>query len=265
MSRAHSTITSAPPPPLNVLRCLAVWAAVTVAATIGTLLCADAVAQAWDTGAHASPDAAVLLVAAGAGLLACPWVWLVATSTVVDHLRGRGLRNTGVVRRLVLGACGVAVSLTALPAHAETDVPDTGRSASVLDGLPLPDRASSGPGRAPAAPEVTSRPVEPPTAPPLSQPTAEPVADDTDGTRDTDETGATDDTGDTDDNRVHEVRPGDSLWVIAAEHSHSSPGGADVATVAQALYEENLDVIGADPDLIHPGQELVLPDPEASR
>ena len=253
MSRAHSTITSSPPPRLNVLRCLAVWAAVTAAATTGTLLCADAVAQAWDTGAHASPDAAVLLVAAGAGLLACPWVWLVATSTVVDHLRGRSLRNTGIVRRLVLGACGVAVSLTALPAHAETDVPDRDRSASVLDGLPLPDRASSGPGRVPATPKPASPPASPPTAPPQPQPTAEPVAD------------GPGDTGDTGDNSVHVVRPGDSLWAIAAEHSTTSPDGADLPAVARALYEENLDVIGADPNLIHPGQELVLPDTEGTR
>ncbi len=55
------------------------------------------------------------------------------------------------------------------------------------------------------------------------------------------------------------VRQGDSLWAIAAAHL---PEGASDSAVADAWpqwYAANRDVIGADPDLIHPGQVLVVP------
>ena len=47
------------------------------------------------------------------------------------------------------------------------------------------------------------------------------------------------------------VRPGDTLSGIAA--------ALDVRGGWQALYETNRPVIGADPDVIHPGTVLVLP------
>jgi nucleoid-associated protein YgaU len=55
------------------------------------------------------------------------------------------------------------------------------------------------------------------------------------------------------------VRAGDTLWEIAAAHL---PAGSDDAAVAAAWprwYEANRDVIGPDPDLIHPGQVLTAP------
>lgn len=56
------------------------------------------------------------------------------------------------------------------------------------------------------------------------------------------------------------VRPGDCLWTIAAEHL---PAGADDAAIARAWpawYAANATTIGADPDLLLPGQRLVVPD-----
>lgn len=56
------------------------------------------------------------------------------------------------------------------------------------------------------------------------------------------------------------VRPGDCLWSIAAAHL---PAGADDAAIAQAWpawYAANAETIGADPDLVLPGQRLVVPD-----
>jgi len=55
------------------------------------------------------------------------------------------------------------------------------------------------------------------------------------------------------------VRPGDSLWSIAAAHL---PGDASVAATTRAwheLYDANRSRIGTDPDLIHPGQRLADP------
>ncbi|OKJ99747.1 hypothetical protein AMK26_27525 [Streptomyces sp. CB03234] len=49
---------------------------------------------------------------------------------------------------------------------------------------------------------------------------------------------------------AYTVRPGDNLWTIADEHK--LPGGWS------ALYEANKGTVGADPDLILPGQSLEL-------
>ena len=60
------------------------------------------------------------------------------------------------------------------------------------------------------------------------------------------------------------VRPGDSLWAIARRQLGQR---ADVATTARACdrwYEANHDVIGSDPDLIHPGQRLIPPSEDRS-
>jgi nucleoid-associated protein YgaU len=53
------------------------------------------------------------------------------------------------------------------------------------------------------------------------------------------------------------VRPGDSLWSIAKAH----PAGDSTDERWRAIWMANRDVVGADPDLIHPGQALRLPDP----
>ncbi len=55
------------------------------------------------------------------------------------------------------------------------------------------------------------------------------------------------------------VRPGDTLWAIAAAHL---PAGADAAQIDhawRAWYAANAGVIGPDPDLILPGQHLLPP------
>lgn len=55
------------------------------------------------------------------------------------------------------------------------------------------------------------------------------------------------------------VTPGDSLWLVAAA---DLPHRADAARITdhwRAIYRLNADVIGPDPDVIHPGQRLALP------
>jgi nucleoid-associated protein YgaU len=59
------------------------------------------------------------------------------------------------------------------------------------------------------------------------------------------------------------VRPGDSLWGLAARRL---PRGADDAAVLAAehrWYARNRAVIGPDPDLLRPGQRLSPPRPQA--
>jgi hypothetical protein len=58
---------------------------------------------------------------------------------------------------------------------------------------------------------------------------------------------------------LHRVRDGDSLWTIAEQAlpPGSSPAAVDKAW--RALYRANRPVVGPDPDLIHPGDDLRIP------
>lgn len=62
------------------------------------------------------------------------------------------------------------------------------------------------------------------------------------------------DTGDT-----VRVRPGDTLWSIAAASLPPNAGSSDVAAAWPRWYRVNRHVIGDDPDLLLPGQRLDRP------
>lgn len=55
------------------------------------------------------------------------------------------------------------------------------------------------------------------------------------------------------------VRRGDTLWDLAAAHLPEAATDAEIAAEWQRWYALNGAVIGADPDLILPGQRLVIP------
>lgn len=55
------------------------------------------------------------------------------------------------------------------------------------------------------------------------------------------------------------VRPGDSLWAIVGRHLGPDATDGAIATEWPRWYAANRAVIGADPDLIHPGQRLAPP------
>ncbi|RYJ07635.1 MAG: LysM peptidoglycan-binding domain-containing protein [Actinomycetales bacterium] len=64
--------------------------------------------------------------------------------------------------------------------------------------------------------------------------------------------------------RTVTVRTGDTLWAIAADGLEP---GADPSAVKRSVdlwHRSNLDVIGPDPDVLHPGQVLAAPDGTAS-
>lgn len=54
------------------------------------------------------------------------------------------------------------------------------------------------------------------------------------------------------------VSPGDSLWSIAARALPAGASAAEVDRAWRAIWHHNRDVVGADPDLIIPGDRLDL-------
>ena len=59
--------------------------------------------------------------------------------------------------------------------------------------------------------------------------------------------------------RVVAVRSGDTLWTLAAAELPPRANAADITDRWRLIYLRNRGVIGADPDLIRPGQLLRLP------
>jgi resuscitation-promoting factor RpfA len=57
------------------------------------------------------------------------------------------------------------------------------------------------------------------------------------------------------------VRAGDSLWRIAAQRLGGHASSAEIAAAWPRWYAANRPVIGADPDLITPGEHLHAPVP----
>lgn len=55
------------------------------------------------------------------------------------------------------------------------------------------------------------------------------------------------------------VRSGDTLWAIAADTLPGDASSQQIAAACAAWYLANRDVIGADPDLVLPGQVLTSP------
>ena len=58
------------------------------------------------------------------------------------------------------------------------------------------------------------------------------------------------------------VAPGDSLWSIACRllsQGGDKPSAVDIDRYWRRIYELNRPLIGTNPGLIHPGQELQLP------
>jgi nucleoid-associated protein YgaU len=59
------------------------------------------------------------------------------------------------------------------------------------------------------------------------------------------------------------VRPGDSLWLLAAQRLGPHASDAQIAAEWPRWYAANRVVVGPDPDLIVPGQVLHVPAPHS--
>jgi nucleoid-associated protein YgaU len=56
------------------------------------------------------------------------------------------------------------------------------------------------------------------------------------------------------------VRPGDSLWSMAADRLGATPSAARIQAEWPRWYAANRRVIGTDPNLLQPGDRLLVPD-----
>lgn len=259
------------------------WSAV-VTADVGALV------ASW----RSLPDAARLLgdprtaVAAGvdrpiatlcaAGLwCAAVWVTLGLLAAAGSRLPGATGRHAATVSRLVLprvlqrllaGSAGLTVLLAPVAARAATSdplpAPSWPVSAAAASPAPIwpstPQASTPAAARSTAAPQTEApggegsgapgRPAtpsrtphstpQPATAPPGAGTTRVPTAVPT---------------------ATVAVRPGDSLWLIAARRLGAGSDARSVASAWPRWYAANRDVIGDDPALITPGQVLHAPAP----
>jgi hypothetical protein len=218
-----------------------------------------------------------LTVLCAAVLLGCVlWLILIATLTVTAHVArelvpgSRWARTLGravdrscpaTVGRLVAGALGLAVTVgVAGPAPAEpmpahpgpdgtdrthaTQAPTASIGPDRLNGLALPDRIAGALGTA-HGPATSPRPSPRPSP-------ATDSASHTDSTVPPRPAGSD-----------VVVRPGQSLWTIAARLLPTAATDADITRAWHQLHRANQSAIGADPDLILPGTRLVVPRPTA--
>lgn len=134
------------------------------------------------------------------------------------------------------------------------------------ESLPSPEPSPAAPGAAPG----TDQPGAPSSAPPAPEPAGPPAAPHSEPRPTSAGRAAATSVGITTASTAPEpelyvVQPGDSLWSITAEHLGGTPSNAQISAAWPRWHAANRAVIGADPNLIHPGQELTAPDQEDER
>ncbi|MBU4214622.1 MAG: LysM peptidoglycan-binding domain-containing protein [Cellulomonas sp.] len=168
----------------------------------------------------------------------------------------RRMLTVTVAAGIGLGTAMGAQALSAVPASVTVITADPGDLGwPVTDPTAVPGEQAASP-TAPA-PTVGTPTTETPTeeAPTVERPTEEAPADATPATTPTavpvpSGAGAT--------SRVV-VQPGDTLWDIARRSLPEGASEAQIADAWPAWYEANRQTVGADPDLIQPGQVLLAP------
>ncbi len=228
------------------------------------------------TGPHAwiaavGPDAAATTVAGAA--LWCVAVWLglgllAAAGAALPGAVGRAARCVtrallpAAVYRVVAGAAGLGVLLAPVAAGAR-GTPPTHAATTVVPRtvLPAPTWPTDPPGQTPTLPAPT---LPAPTVPASTRPASTLPTSPTPGPERA-PAGHRAGPATPGPGRGVVVRPGDSLWRIAAERLGRTASPARVAAAWPQWYDANRRIIGADPDLIQPGQHLQAPAPAARR
>jgi len=211
------------------MRCLLVWLAATGAAALVLGWTApdlrEAAAALPADGIAAQPFDRLVVRLAAAALACCAvWAWVVTGVVLSQALAGRPRASAPGVPRWLRTAVLVACGLAVVGAGGAANAQGEGR----------------GDGTRAGHQEVVAGLPPPERVLGRVRPGPEPPADPA---------------------RVHVVRPGDSLWDIAAADLGGRPDADRVAAHWHRIYRLNQAHIGADPDLIHPGQRLRMPTP----
>ena len=215
------------------------------------------------TGPVLAPDDAVAAGLAALGALAAGRLALGALLLIAEHLAVAGGRarprltaaaravapallrrvvTVGVATGLGLAGAGGAVAVepdlgwVVTTGSVAATVPVTGPAVAPVVADQDPPVVSSAVAPGPAATTPTTTAAIPASAAPAPAPAPAPtpVAD------------------------TVVVAPGDTLWALTAARLAPGSGPADVAAAWPAVHAANRAVVGADPDVIHPGQVLDL-------
>ncbi len=213
-----------------------------------------------DLGRRASVEDVLLLVVASAATVACGWLALLLLSGAADLLRPQSQRHASrspLVTRVSAVLLAVALGQPVAMAATDSLASPPSRSATLPAPMSLPDGSRhDGPGTAPdpgwtlpepgsTLPEPGSTLPEPGWTPQAASP--HPSADGSLVSRGRESSGTV------------VVQRGDTLWDIAARHLGAGASPASIAEHWPRWWAANAEVIGADPDLILPGQVLRPP------
>jgi len=213
--------------------------------------------------AAAGVDRAFAALGGSALWLACLWLGLallaaLASASVGQRLpwvaRLAGRTVPSALRRAVAVSVGASLLIgPGLPASAAPTVPSAGSVSQPppLAPVPWPTDAGSRVGTSPASTALPS------TASDVSPARSTPVLP----ASSTPETGSNPPElpGSDRSGSGVLVRPGDSLWLIAARRLGSTADDHHIASAWPYWYRANRRVIGSDPNLLEPGQRLVTP------
>ncbi len=206
----------------TIWRPLAVWSAVTATATAATRAVPGAWSAADDSPTYGGVTDLLVAACSTALALALIWLWVITTVVVVELFRDGGRAG---VARTGGGTRRLVLVACGVAVVAGTSVPalaSGGDGRELLAGLALPERAV-----APPAAQRTPRPLRQVADHSAVHPRA-----------------------------TYVVRPRDSLWSIALAHPDAE---VPIEHRWRAIWRANLEVVGDDPDLILPGQALLLP------
>ena len=228
---------------------------------------------------HGDIGAAVVLLAGGAAVLAGARLTCATLLSCLAHAAGLFGRTAAQrcaqaaiamspvrFRRVFAASCagliltgtGFATAAAAAPDAPSPDWPtrpaESSTAAPSSPGWPTrsPDAPPASP--TPAPEDSTSSPAddENPTTPYPDDSTPRP------GTSGTDSGPDADDHTDSPRPETATVSAGDSLWTLAAEH-YTGASSAELIDRVEAIHSANRHIIGADPNLIMPGQRLEMP------
>jgi resuscitation-promoting factor RpfA len=191
-------------------------------------------------------DAAAITTSGALLWLAACWMALGLLALLASVMPGRvgefGLKISrralpAVVRRIVVGAAGISLAFGPVPALAEgISSPST---PSATSSVVAPVIAWPADHAAPSQARTVT--PSPPTAKPAGRPTPSlPPPAHRQGPAVT-------------------VKPGESLWLIAAHRLGPTATDADIAAEWPRWYAANRTIVGDDPALLRPGQQLTSP------